>query len=684
MCGTDILVTLIQDLDADKDGIPDSVENANALNGGDSDGDGVPDRLDLDSDNDGIPDLVESGQTTGKDADHDGRLDGAVGTDGIPDSVQSLPNSGAVNYSLVNTDSDNRPDYVDLDSDNDSISDLLESGFSGLADADHNGVADGVTSANGLKPGANPAYAPANSDTDSVPDFRDADSDGDGIPDIADNGYSALDSDANGRTDSSFDGDADGIADILDTNNNSFGGFPLHGYAAWAAIHPADTDGDVFPLDQEYALGGLPVLGDHRVEGTLRRQGLAVTRRGSPSDGVNVSFVRPAGRFDATYTLYGTASLDAATVDWQPVTGSPVITANGDGTDTFTWANAGNLSPLTQTKGFVRLKVASPGNPSGSYTLVQGWSKISIEGSVQTYGVNFPSLPWFTGVIGTASGNSLSIPASSSGLNPANYLTDAGGTWYAEFTDGPAEGHRLDISGGSADTLNLNLSSANNTLNALPSGLAGSHFVIRKHTTLSGIFPNSEWFASSPSDSADRILFHTSNQSYDTIFNSTDGAWRDASTLADLNGKVIPPGLGMFVQHAASSTVNQLLQLGEVRYNDFARAAPKGVTVVAQGYPLNASPAGLLMNNSNGFVASKTVGSASQIHPWVGDITVNSTGFDAYFLRLASTWTRQATYVIANDLFLFAAGRGVLIELRQDNPGWVHPMNWNPAPWVQP
>ena len=62
-------------LDSDGDGIPDRVEGA-----GDPDGDGIPNYLDLDSNNNGIPDRVEAG------ADPDAPVDG--NSDGIPEFLE--------------------------------------------------------------------------------------------------------------------------------------------------------------------------------------------------------------------------------------------------------------------------------------------------------------------------------------------------------------------------------------------------------------------------------------------------------------------------------------------------------------------------------------------------------------------------------------------------------------------
>jgi gliding motility-associated-like protein/uncharacterized repeat protein (TIGR01451 family) len=113
------------DLDSDNDGIPDSVEKgADGANPVDTDGDGIPDYLDLDSDNDGIPDSVEKGADGANPVDTDGDgipdyLDLDSDNDGIPDSVEK----GADGADPVDTDGDGIPDYLDLDSDGDGVSD---------------------------------------------------------------------------------------------------------------------------------------------------------------------------------------------------------------------------------------------------------------------------------------------------------------------------------------------------------------------------------------------------------------------------------------------------------------------------------------------------------------------------------------------------------------------------------
>lgn len=151
------------DLDSDNDGVPDLFEAANQsitllntdnnLDGlddvfntatlvTDTDGDGVPNHLDLDSDNDGIYDLVESGFTV-TDANNDGIIDNAnaanVGINGLLDTLESTADSGVLATPLRNSDAtsivtanqDAIFDFADLESDGDGCFDVIEAGFTG-------------------------------------------------------------------------------------------------------------------------------------------------------------------------------------------------------------------------------------------------------------------------------------------------------------------------------------------------------------------------------------------------------------------------------------------------------------------------------------------------------------------------------------------------------------------------
>jgi gliding motility-associated-like protein len=138
------------DLDSDNDGIPDSIENQKTpkalsntdsnLNGLDeifepianpidTDGDNVPDYLDLDSDNDGIYDLVESGSNA-SDSNKNGIIDGTTfGSNGLADALETTADNGILNYTVADSDADGIKNHTELDSDNDVCNDVIEAGF---------------------------------------------------------------------------------------------------------------------------------------------------------------------------------------------------------------------------------------------------------------------------------------------------------------------------------------------------------------------------------------------------------------------------------------------------------------------------------------------------------------------------------------------------------------------------
>lgn len=277
----------IADGDSDSDGIPDLFEGGN-----DFDGDGVSNARDLDSDGDGINDVIEAG---GKDTNGDGRQDPSGDAnpdedgDGMVDSVDTndLVNGGGFGTPLPRPDSDGdgSPDFLDLDSDNDTISDLVESGV-GAVDSNNDGISDGVDpdrdglagSSDGLPAafGDSGGSTPIDTDGDGIPNYLDPDSDGNGILDIDTVGNGGLDTDNDGKIDNNnlADADNDGIPDVVDDNDNLAGGlsFDLLTYAAWVAAQftapdntnpavsgpNADPDHDGYTNAVEFAAGSDP------------------------------------------------------------------------------------------------------------------------------------------------------------------------------------------------------------------------------------------------------------------------------------------------------------------------------------------------------------------------------------------------------------------------------------------
>ena len=134
--------------DQDGDGLDDAYDtdyNAVVIELVDTDGDGTPDFRDEDTDDDWVPDYIE-----GNDADMNGKPDlifsgTDVDGDGLDDVFDSLTTPSGPSISIVksasitynptaskilppmqDTDEDNKPDFRDVDDDNDLVATSLE------------------------------------------------------------------------------------------------------------------------------------------------------------------------------------------------------------------------------------------------------------------------------------------------------------------------------------------------------------------------------------------------------------------------------------------------------------------------------------------------------------------------------------------------------------------------------
>mgnify|MGYP001169058868 FL=1 len=228
------LAVTLSGSDTDNDGIDDAMD-ADSTGAPDRDGDGIadfslrdtddngtPDLLDTDSDADGVDDLTE----TLNDVDADGVADvrdpddsfggGDSDADALPDSLECCGDA----------DQDGVPNYMQSDSDSDSIPDGYEAGIVSPADDDGDGYdnrydadinGDGVldngpdADSNGLRDN----WLPLDTDGDGQPDYADTDSDNDGVSDEDETLFgSALTDDADG----------DGIPSQVDASQGENGG----------------------------------------------------------------------------------------------------------------------------------------------------------------------------------------------------------------------------------------------------------------------------------------------------------------------------------------------------------------------------------------------------------------------------------------------------------------------------
>jgi len=206
--------------DVDNDGVDDAITPI------DTDGDGKSNYLDIDADNDGIPDTIEADLDVLADGDGDQvndvyDVDATFGTDANGDGIDDA-------VSPTNSDADAVPDYLDLDSDNDSLLDVTEAG--GI-DSEGDGIIDALDFNEGT------ITAPTDSDGDGVGDWRETDSDNDGVNDIEATPFADEDANGDGVVDDIADSDGDGIPDAIDLSDG-FG-------------NSADADGDGILDDTE-------------------------------------------------------------------------------------------------------------------------------------------------------------------------------------------------------------------------------------------------------------------------------------------------------------------------------------------------------------------------------------------------------------------------------------------------
>jgi len=400
--------------DDDGDGVPNFRDVSNAQCGGlnangicinyDTDGDGVPNHLDLDSDNDGLPDVIEAG---GPDSNGDGRLDctGTCDSDGdglltpvdingsITDTYASSSNIselanntgtagrnpfvyGGIFYNgVLDTDGDTVPDFLDIDSDNDGIYDIIETGgadangdgrvdFSGsfasndtdgdglisAFDADTNNDGDVTDAGEGTQKaliisaslsssgnaaswtdGPTPDKFPVDFDSDILPNYRDLESDSDGINDVLEAGGS--DPDGNGII-------GTGPSNAALINNDGYASATL---AAPLISTDADTDGDGRPNDDADIYqtpyhnggGGVPANFNPDQDGDSRPNFLDLD---SDNDGIN-DIIENVGNVPG-YDIDGDGMVDVKTeTDFDGI--APVV----DGADA-SYGDAGDVAPI--------------------------------------------------------------------------------------------------------------------------------------------------------------------------------------------------------------------------------------------------------------------------------------------------------------------------------------------------
>ena len=124
---------------------------------------------------------------------------------------------------LINSDADTKPNYLDIDSDNDGITDNVEAQSTTSykvptdTDSDDDGICDVYETGAQIGVYAGGGLTPFDKDGDGTPDFRDTDTDNDGVPDRNEGDRnSPFVTITQATIDASGDADGDGLMDVFD------------------------------------------------------------------------------------------------------------------------------------------------------------------------------------------------------------------------------------------------------------------------------------------------------------------------------------------------------------------------------------------------------------------------------------------------------------------------------------
>ncbi len=286
-------------------------------------------------------------------------------------------------------DGDGIPNSLDLDSDNDGITDVIESGGT---DVNRDGKADGnsgnTETTNGVPSSAGTGNTPTNTDNDTIPNFLDLDADNDGIPDNIE-----------GQTSKGYIAPSGAGTGIIDTNNN--GVDDTYESGAIIGINPTNTDAsattsadtipDYLDLDSDgdgifdvvESGTGLPNNGNGISTGTFGINGLNDLVETGNTD---LGYTDVNGSFDNTQTdNFTDTDADVLTfgdVDYRDITddGIAMITQvyqfdNDTNTDKDRWIEITNIhatksiaASLIQIQLYVDRTGAQTTAPTTSYT----------------------------------------------------------------------------------------------------------------------------------------------------------------------------------------------------------------------------------------------------------------------------------------------------------------------------
>lgn len=295
-----------------------------------------------------------------------------------------------------------------------------------------------------------------------------------------------------------------------------------------------------------------------------------------------------------------------------------------------------------------------------------GFVKIDLQPGLQTVGAAMVNPAVAAGKVASNNGSSIVLESEVGAL-------DAERSYYLEVTeggDGAFVGDRFEVASISGSTVAVDSASGRNTVDLSVADLTGYNVVIRPHVTLSQLLPTDQLHAGD-AVTGDQVLFwDTASEAYE-IHTLTEGveflgipdAWQADGGVVT-NDRVIAPGEGFFVRRRGEA-LELLTNIGEVRTNDFRQPIALGLNLIAEGHPLDNSPASRLMNSDLGFTAGDAA-TGDQIlvfNPGTGGYNIYTYTEGVEFLGIPDSWQGDGGVVVDSE-DLFAADGSVFFRKR--------------------
>ncbi|MBL9113959.1 MAG: DNRLRE domain-containing protein [Verrucomicrobiaceae bacterium] len=458
-------------------------------------------------------------------------------------------------------------------------------------------------------------------------------------------------------------------------------------FVAWQYANPLsgdngtgdDPDSDGTTNLEEFAFCYPPATG---VNGSCPLQ---LVRQ--PGNTVDAKLRTVTGIQGVTYTLQSLSALSASPGGWVDVAWPSTSSPNVDGTTTVTFAGIDALPAFASGQGFLRVKVSLSAPVTQATTAPVGFSKRTFGVTCATFSMPYFSCPVMSGEIEAVAGDVVDCTTSAGSASIVANLVP-GAQYYLEITDGPYEGHRLEVNEAGTTPVSIAIDSANarSTLQTVQPGLSGSHFLLCRHHTIGSLLPAASFPGHDNNPAlADRILMHNGTifQVYWLYRNGGSPKWVLSSdiNLNDAAGTIIPSGAGLFV-HPKKSAVSSVF-VGKVRTNDYVQPLPLGSTLVGGGWPMDQSPDGRAMSTTTGFGPSRNPSYADKVLHWVGDTQPGSNAYRATaYLLLGGVprWSSESDVTLQplNASPIFKSLHATFFKIQSAKPTYTMPLPWTP------